>query len=91
MGKTCLIQRYTAGQAIDGYVPTIGIDVARKMLTIHGNTVKLWLWVPPSSPKHLQSHSGRLTFVFPLLRRRKLEAGSVSGSSPIRTIERCRG
>ncbi len=49
VGKTCLFKRYTAGQAIASFEPTIGVEIATKMLNIHGNTVKSLIWVPPSS------------------------------------------
>jgi GTPase SAR1 family protein len=57
VGKTCLFKRYTAGQAIASFEPTIGVEIATKMLNIHGNTVKSLIWVPLIS----NPHHGRLT------------------------------
>lgn len=43
VGKTSLIRRYAEGKFIQDYLPTIGVDITTKRITVDGQNVKLVL------------------------------------------------
>ncbi|MFX1515573.1 MAG: Rab family GTPase [Promethearchaeota archaeon] len=43
VGKTSLIRRYAEGKFIHDYLPTIGVDITTKKITVDGNQVKIVL------------------------------------------------
>jgi len=43
VGKTSLIHRYAEGKFIHDYLPTIGVDITTKKITVDGNQIKIVL------------------------------------------------
>ena len=44
VGKTCLLRRFSEGVYQDSFIPTIGIDIAIKKITIDNKVVKIQIY-----------------------------------------------
>jgi len=44
VGKTCLLRRFSEGVYQDSFIPTIGIDIAIKKITIDNKEVKIRIY-----------------------------------------------